>query len=273
MARVLITGCSTGIGRATAVELTARGHEVVATARRPESLDGLEVAERLALDVDDAASVQAAVAAAGTVDVLVNNAGWESAGPVEKADLDEVRAMFETNLLGAARMVQAVLPAMRERGSGTIVNVSSVAGVVAGPLNGFYAASKHALEAMSESLHYEVGHFGVRVVIIEPGAFATAFGDNARRHGEDSRALRRAPPAVGRRVRGPGRRRRPRPRSRGRGHRRRHRGRRSAPAHPRRRRRPARGRRPGRQRRRHLRSHHAGDPRPHLVRRRPRCAA
>ena len=118
MARALITGCSTGIGRAAAVELTARGHQVVATARRPDSLAGLEVAERLALDVDDTASVQAAVAAAGSVDVLVNNAGWESAGPVEKADLDEVRAMFETNLLGAARMVQAVLPAMRERGVG-----------------------------------------------------------------------------------------------------------------------------------------------------------
>ena len=186
MARVLITGCSTGIGRAAAVELAGRGHDVVATARRSETLDGLEVADRLALDVDDAASVQAAVAAAGRIDVLVNNAGWESAGPVEKADLDEVRAMFETNLLGAARMVQAVLPAMRERGSGTIVNVSSVAGVVAGPLNGFYAASKHALEAMSDSLHYEVGHFGIRVVIIEPGAFATAFGANARRHGEDT---------------------------------------------------------------------------------------
>jgi NAD(P)-dependent dehydrogenase (short-subunit alcohol dehydrogenase family) len=186
MARVLITGCSTGIGRATAVELAGRGHEVVATARRPETLQDLEVAERHALDVDDDASVQAAVAAAGPVDVLVNNAGWETAGPVEKSDLDEVRAMFETNLLGAARMIQAVLPAMRERGRGTIVNVSSVAGVVAGPLNGFYAASKHALEAMSESLHYEVGHFGIRVVIIEPGAFATAFGDNARRHGEDA---------------------------------------------------------------------------------------
>jgi NAD(P)-dependent dehydrogenase (short-subunit alcohol dehydrogenase family) len=186
MARVLITGCSTGIGRATAVELAARGHEVVATARRPETLEGIDVAERHGLDVDDDVSVQAAVAAAGAVDVLVNNAGWETAGPVEKADLDEVRAMFETNLLGAARMIQAVLPAMRERGSGTIVNVSSVAGVVAGPLNGFYSASKHALEALSESLHYEVGHFGIRVVIIEPGAFATAFGDNARRHGEDS---------------------------------------------------------------------------------------
>ena len=186
MARVLITGCSTGIGRATAAELAARGHEVVATARRPETLEGLIVAERLALDVDDDASVRAAVAAAGPVDVLVNNAGWETAGPVEVAPLDEVRAMCETNVLGPARMIQAVLPAMRERGRGTIVNVSSVAGVVAGPLNGFYSASKHAVEALSESLHYEVGHFGVRVVIIEPGAFATAFGDNARRHGEDS---------------------------------------------------------------------------------------
>lgn len=186
MARVLITGCSTGFGRATAVELTGRGHEVVATARRPETLDGLDVAERLALDVDDAPSVAAAVGAAGSVDALVNNAGWETGGPVERADLDEVRAMFETNLLGAARMVQAVLPAMRERGSGTIVNVSSVAGVVAGPLGGFYSASKHALEAMSESLHYEVGHFGIRVVIVEPGSFATAFGNNARFHGEDT---------------------------------------------------------------------------------------
>ncbi len=185
MATVLITGCSTGFGRAAAEELTRRGHRVVATARRVETLDDLEVAQRLSLDVDDDASVAAAVAAAGPVDVLVNNAGWETAGPVEKAPLDEVRAMFETNLLGAARMVQAVLPPMRDRGTGTIVNVSSVAGVVAGPLNGFYSASKHALEAMSESLHYEVGHFGVRVVIIEPGGFATAFGDNARRHGED----------------------------------------------------------------------------------------
>jgi len=185
MATVLITGCSTGFGRAAAEELTRRGHRVVATARRVETLDDLEVAQRLSLDVDDDASVAAAVAAAGPVDVLVNNAGWETAGPVEKTPLDEVRAMFETNLLGAARMVQAVLPPMRERGTGTIVNVSSVAGVVAGPLNGFYSASKHALEAMSESLHYEVGHFGVRVVIIEPGGFATAFGDNARRHGED----------------------------------------------------------------------------------------
>lgn len=186
MARVLITGCSTGIGRATAVEMATRGHDVVATARRPETLDGLDVAARLELDVDDDASVAAAVAAAGDLDVLVNNAGWEVGGPIERAPLDRVKAMFETNVFGVARMVQAVAPGMRARGAGTIVNVSSMAGKVAAPLNGFYAASKFAVEALSESLHYELGHFGVRVVIIEPGNIETAFGDNVQRFGEDT---------------------------------------------------------------------------------------
>lgn len=185
MARALITGCSTGIGRATAVELTRRGHEVVATARRLPTLEGLDVAGRLELDVDDDASVAAAVAAAGDVDVLVNNAGWEAGGPVEGVPLDQVKAMFETNVFGVARMVQAVAPAMRERAAGTIVNVTSMAGRVAAPLNGFYAASKFAAEAISESLHYELGHFGIRVVIVEPGEIATSFGDNVRRFGED----------------------------------------------------------------------------------------
>ena len=186
MARVLITGCSTGIGRATAVELASRGHDVVATARRPETLEGLEVAAALALDVDDDASVAAAAAAAGDIDVLVNNAGWEAAGPVERTPIDRVKAMFETNVFGLARMVQAVAPGLRRRGGGTIVNVSSMAGRVAAPLNGFYSASKFAVEAISESLHYELGHFGVRVVIIEPGNIETAFGDNQERFGEDT---------------------------------------------------------------------------------------
>lgn len=186
MARALITGCSTGIGRATAVALTARGHEVVATARRLSALDGLDVADRLELDVDDDASVAAAVAAAGEVDVLVNNAGWEAGGPVERVPIDAAKAMFETNVFGVVRMVQAVAPAMRERGAGTIVNVTSMAGRVAAPLNGFYSASKFAAEALSESLHYELGHFGIRIVIIEPGEIATNFGDNVRRFGEDT---------------------------------------------------------------------------------------
>lgn len=184
--RVLITGCSTGIGRAAAGELTRRGHAVVATARRPETLGDLDAAARLALDVDDDASVAAALAEAGPLDALVNNAGWGVNGPVEKVPLADVRRMFETNFFGAVRMIQAVLPAMRERGAGVIVNVSSVAGRVAGPLGGFYAASKFALEAVSEALHLEAGHFGIRVSIIEPGFFDTGFRGNSTRHGTDA---------------------------------------------------------------------------------------
>lgn len=178
--RALITGCSTGIGRATAVELTKRGLEVVATARRPETLEDLDVTEKLRLDVDDDASVAEVKAKAGEVDVLVNNAGIGIHAPVETAPLDEVRRILETNVLGPVRMIQAFAPQMRERGSGVIVNVSSVAGRVAGPLGGYYSASKWALEAISESLHYEIGHFGVRVAIVEPGGFDTNFGDNRR---------------------------------------------------------------------------------------------
>ena len=180
--RVLITGCSTGIGRAAAVELTKRGYEVVATARQVETLDGLDVAERLALDVTSQASVDEARGRAGRVDVLVNNAGFGLEGAVESVPLDDVRRVFETNVIGASRMIQAFVPAMRERGDGVVVNVSSVAGVVAAPLSGYYSASKHALEAISEALHLEVGHFGVRVLIIEPGSIVTEFGNNATDH-------------------------------------------------------------------------------------------
>ena len=185
MTRALITGCSTGIGRAAAVELKKRGYEVVATARRPEVLDDLDVDERLRLDVDDDASVQEAVAAAGQVDVLVNNAGFGVRGPVEKVPIAEIRRMFETNFFGAVRMMQAVIPQMRERGSGTIVNVSSVAGRVGGPLNGFYSATKFALEGASESAHLELGHFGIRIALIEPGYIDTKFEPNASDHGLD----------------------------------------------------------------------------------------
>ncbi len=178
MSRVLITGCSTGFGRLAAVELTKRGHDVVATARRPETLDDLDVAARLALDVDDPTSVRSAVDAAGPLDALVNNAGWGAAGPIELVPLDDARRCMETNLFGAARMIQAVLPGLRARGGGTIVNVSSTAGQVGPPLDGFYAATKWALEGLSEALHFEVGHFGIRVRIVEPGRFETAFGSN-----------------------------------------------------------------------------------------------
>src|SRR6266545_878598 len=185
MARVLITGCSTGFGRAAAVELTKRGHEVLATARRVETMDDLDVTEKLRLDVDDDASVADAVASAGTVDALVNNAGFGIQGAIERVPTDEFRRMFETNVLGAVRMMQAVLPQMRERGSGTIVNVTSLAGLVTGPIGGAYAGTKHALEAISEALHYEVGHFGIRVALIEPGYFETEFQGKEPRFGLD----------------------------------------------------------------------------------------
>jgi NAD(P)-dependent dehydrogenase (short-subunit alcohol dehydrogenase family) len=186
MARALITGCSTGFGRATVVELKKRGYEVVATARRPETIEDLDADAHLALDVTDDDSVALAVAAAGPVDVLVNNAGVGARGPVELVPLAEVRRVFETNTFGPLRMMQAVLPQMRARGAGTIVNVSSVSGKVAAPLSGFYAASKFALEAMSEALHVEGGHFGIRTIVIEPGYFTTNLSESHRDFGVDA---------------------------------------------------------------------------------------
>jgi NAD(P)-dependent dehydrogenase (short-subunit alcohol dehydrogenase family) len=182
--RALVTGAGSGIGRATAEVLTARGHEVVATARRLEALEGLQVAEHLALDVTSDASVAACVAAAGDIDVLVNNAGITETGPMETYPHDVLLKMFETNTFGPMRLIRALVPAMRERGHGVVVNVTSVEGKVAAPLSGAYCATKHALEALSESLAFEVGHFGVRVVIVEPGYIAPGMR-NAVRHGED----------------------------------------------------------------------------------------
>ncbi len=181
--RVLVTGAGTGIGRATAEVLTAHGHEVVATARRVERLDDLDVAQRLALDVTADASVAACVAAAGDIDVLVNNAGIRETGPVETSPHQALQRMFETNVFGPMRMVRALVPAMRERGHGVVVNVTSLEGRIAAPLAGAYCGTKHALEALSESLHLEIAHFGLRVVIVEPGYIAPGM-QGAVRHGE-----------------------------------------------------------------------------------------
>ena len=183
--RVLITGCSTGIGRATAIELTKRGHDVIATARKPASIADLGVAQALALDVDDDSSVADAVAAAGDVDVLINNAGFEISGPGELMPIAEVRAMFETNFFGTLRMMQAVIPQMRERNRGVIVNVSSLAGRVSQPYGHFYSATKHAVEALTEGFLYELKHYGIRLHLIEPGVIDTAFRGNIRHHGKD----------------------------------------------------------------------------------------
>ena len=182
--RILITGAGRAIGRATAVELITRGHDVVATARDVSLLADLEDARVQALDVTDDASVAACFDAVGELDAVVNNAAVIGSGPLEDYPLDRLRQVLETNTIGALRVAQAVVPAWRARGSGVIVNVSSVQGRVATPLEGPYAASKHALEAISETLHYELGHFGIRIVLIEPGYIAPGM-----KRGDDHRGL------------------------------------------------------------------------------------
>ena len=170
--RVLVTGAARAIGRATVEVLAGRGHHVVATARDLALLDGLPATQVLPLDVSDVASVRAAVAAAGELDAIVNNAGVPGSGPLETYPLDSFSRVLDVNTLGPLRMAQAVAPRWRERGSGVLVNISSVQGKIGTPLEGPYAASKHTLEALSESLYFELGHFGIRVVIIEPGYIA-----------------------------------------------------------------------------------------------------
>jgi NAD(P)-dependent dehydrogenase (short-subunit alcohol dehydrogenase family) len=184
---ILITGCSSGIGRATAVEAARRGHRVFASARNLADL--AEIArppsvETLALDVTDAASIEAAVrrvvAAAGRIDALVNAAGYAHYGAVEEVSAEEWRAQFEVNFFGAVNLSRAVLPHMRAARRGTIVMVSSVGGRVVVPFAGPYCASKHALEAVSDSLRVEAAPFGIRVVVVEPGPVETRFADKAR---------------------------------------------------------------------------------------------
>ena len=170
--RILVTGAARAIGRATAGECAKRGHHVIATARDKNLLDDLDVAQRLTLDVTDVGSIRAALDAAGDVDGVVNNAALSASGPMEDFPLDRLQAVIDTNTFGPLRVAQALIPAWRVRGSGVLVNVSSVQGRVATPLVGAYAASKYALEALSETLHYELAHFGIRVVIVEPGYIA-----------------------------------------------------------------------------------------------------
>ncbi len=182
---VLITGCSTGIGRAAAKHLAQRSWTVFATARRPETIADLREAgcRTLPLDVCDEDSMRGAVdeveRVAGAVGVLVNNAGYGLQGPVEELDLDDVRAQFETNLVGPLRLTQMVLPGMRRQGRGRIVNLSSVAGRLSLPAGGAYHASKYAIEAMSDALRFEVRGFGIDVIIVEPGAIRSRWMDKA----------------------------------------------------------------------------------------------
>jgi NADP-dependent 3-hydroxy acid dehydrogenase YdfG len=182
---VLITGCSSGIGHATAEHLAGRGYDVYATARRPDSIDDLRErgCKTLALNVTDEQSMRGAVAevdeAGGTVDALVNNAGYSQSGAVESVGMDDVRRQFETNVFGLLRMCQLVLPGMRRQGFGRIVNLSSMGGKVVFPGGGLYHATKFAVEALSDAMRFEVESFGVGVAIVEPGLIRTGFGDAA----------------------------------------------------------------------------------------------
>ena len=185
-----ITGCSTGFGRSLATLVLEQGWRAAVTARQPNQVadlvapyDGRGVA--LALDVTDpgqiAAAVHAAEARFGGIDVLVNNAGYGYQTSLEEGDDAAIRALFEANVFGLAAMIRAVLPGMRARRRGHIVNLSSVAGFVGFPGSGYYAATKHAVEGLSDSLAKEVGPLGIHVLCVEPGPFRTDFAGRSIR--------------------------------------------------------------------------------------------
>jgi NADP-dependent 3-hydroxy acid dehydrogenase YdfG len=181
---VLITGCSTGIGRATALRLAKAGWTVYATARNLDSIKDLADAgcKTLALDVNDPSWIKLAVDTIeekeGVVGVLINNAGYSQSGAVESVSMDDVRRQFETNVFGLTELTQHVLPGMRKQGWGKIVNISSIGGKLVFPGGGFYHATKHAVEAISDALRFEVQNFGVDVIIVEPGLIRTDFANN-----------------------------------------------------------------------------------------------
>ncbi len=182
---VLITGCASGIGAATASLLARRGWRVVATARRTEQLADLAAqgCETLALDVTDeaqrTAAIETVLARHGRIDALVNNAGYSLSGALEPLPLEAVRRQFETNVFALLRLCQLVLPAMRAQGAGRIVNVSSMGGKLTFPGGGAYHASKYAVEALSDALRFETAGFGVKVIVVEPGLIRTGFAEAA----------------------------------------------------------------------------------------------
>lgn len=189
MFRWLITGCSTGIGREIALAALAAGHQVAATARRPETIADIAAANEraiaLTLDVTDqqqiAAAVKMTIDAYGGIDVLVNNAGYGYMSAVEEGEDHEVRRLFDTNYFGVVDTLKAVLPIMRRQRSGHVINISSMTGLVANPPNAYYSSTKFALEALTEALAKEVDPLGIKVSAIEPGAFRTDWGSRSMR--------------------------------------------------------------------------------------------
>ncbi|MEM7571795.1 MAG: oxidoreductase [Bacteroidota bacterium] len=190
---IIVTGASSGIGKATALHLIKEGHTVYGAARRLEKMQDIVEAggKAVAMDVTNHqqvhAEVEQIIKTEGRVDVLVNNAGYAVYGPVEEISYEQAKRQFEVNLFGLAEITKAVLPAMRAQQSGTIINISSVGGKIYTPLGSWYHATKHALEGWSDCLRLEVKQFGINVVIVEPGAIKTEF-DSAmdQRFGEDA---------------------------------------------------------------------------------------
>lgn len=183
---ILITGSSSGIGKATAQYFAEKGWNVAATMRKPENEQDMKESDSLKLirlDVQDAASIEAAVdqtiQAFGGIDVVLNNAGYGANGPFEAASAEQIRRQFDVNVFGLMAVIQSVLPHMRERKSGTIINVSSIGGRVAFPLFSLYHGTKWCVEGFSESLSYELAQFGIKVKIVEPGAIKTDFMDRS----------------------------------------------------------------------------------------------
>ncbi len=180
-----ITGASSGIGKAAAIALTQAGYRVIGTSRTAKPGEVRDGVRMIACDVTDEASVTQAVAQAkaefGRIDLLVNNAGYAVSGAAEESTTEQVHALFDTNFLGAVRVTNAVLPIMRAQGSGRILNIGSVFGLIPGPFGAYYAATKHAIEGYSESLDHEVRGFGIRVAVIEPWATKTAIETNSPR--------------------------------------------------------------------------------------------
>jgi short-subunit dehydrogenase len=178
-----LTGASSGIGKTTAIALTKAGYRVIGTSRTAKPGEIRDGVRLIACDVTSDASVAAAVAQAheelGRIDLLVNNAGFGIVGAAEESSIDQVRALFDTNVLGVVRVTSAVLPIMRAQGSGRILNIGSGLGFIPAPFNTHYSATKHAIEGYSESLDHEVRGFGVRVVVVEPGTTDTSFEASA----------------------------------------------------------------------------------------------
>ncbi len=179
---VLITGASSGIGKCTAAYLATKGYQVYGTSRRPESCPGIKNCFMITMDVRDTASVKDAIAQIvkkeGHIDILVNNAGFGIGGAVEDTPTEMAQALFDTNFFGIYRVLQEVLPVMRQQSEGLIINMSSIGGIIGLPCQGVYSASKFAVEGLSEALYKELSMSAIKVVLVEPGDFKTEFAAN-----------------------------------------------------------------------------------------------